>query len=80
MFLTNHPIRDAICSSGLLEGEDLMICFRNPGYMTEELFHEYLTNVLIPYILPIRENLVFTDQLGVFLVDSVGVHVSERNL
>jgi hypothetical protein len=80
MVLTSSPIRDAIWSTGLREDEDVMIRFRNPAYMTEELFHDYLTSVFIPYIQHLRENPVFAHELGVLLMDSVGAHVSERNL
>jgi hypothetical protein len=48
--------------------------------MMEELFHEYLTNVFVPYIQELRENHVFADEPGVLLMDSVGAHVSECNL
>jgi hypothetical protein len=51
-------IRDEIWSAELRENDDAMFRFRIPAYMTEELFHEYLTNVFIPYILQLRENLV----------------------
>jgi hypothetical protein len=80
MVLTSSPIRDAVWSTGLREDEDAMIRFRNPAYVTEELFHEYLTNVFVPYILRLREDPVFADQLGVLLMDSVAAHISERNL
>jgi hypothetical protein len=48
--------------------------------MMEELFHEYLTNVFLPYIQELRENPVFADELGVLLMDSVGARVSERQI
>jgi hypothetical protein len=48
--------------------------------MTSELFSEYLTDVFVPYIQQLRENHVFADDLCALLMDSVGAHVSERNL
>jgi hypothetical protein len=48
--------------------------------MTDELFREYLTNAFLPYIQQLRENPVFAGQLGVVLMDSVWLHLSERNL
>jgi hypothetical protein len=48
--------------------------------MTEVLFPEYLTDLPVPYIQQLSENPVFANELGVFLIDSVGAHVSERNL
>jgi hypothetical protein len=47
--------------------------------MTEELFHEYLTNVLLLHIQQLSEDPGLAEELGVLLVDSVGAHVSQRN-
>jgi hypothetical protein len=47
--------------------------------MTEEIFHECLTNVFVPYIQHFRENPDFAE-LCVLLMDSVAGRVSERNL
>jgi hypothetical protein len=55
MVLTGFPIRDEIWSTGLRADEDVMLRFWNPAYMTEELFHEYLVAVFIPYIHQLRE-------------------------
>jgi hypothetical protein len=72
MVLTSSPIRDGIWSTGLREDEDVMIRFRGPAYMTEELFHQCLTNVFVPYIQRLRENPVFADEMCVPLTESVG--------
>jgi hypothetical protein len=50
MVLMSFLIRDGIWSTGLQEDEDVMIRVRSPDYMTEELLHEYLTNMFVPYI------------------------------
>jgi hypothetical protein len=80
MVLTGFPIRDEIWSTELREDEDVMFRFRNPTYMTKQLFHEYLVAIFIHYIHQFRENPAFPDELDMLLMDSVGAYVSERNL
>jgi hypothetical protein len=81
MVFTRSPIRDDIWSSGLREDEDVVIRVRSPVCMREELFHECLTNVFVPWIQQLREKPVFTDKLGVLLMDPVGAQsrLGERN-
>jgi hypothetical protein len=80
MILTSTPIRNSLWATGLRQNIDAMIRFRNPAYMTEELFHEYLLKIFIPYIIIIQYYPVFTHEFGVLLMDSFGAHISERNL
>jgi hypothetical protein len=65
---------DALTSIAIWEDENMTIGFRNPADMMEESFHEYRTNVFIPDIARLQENLVFGQELGPLSMDSVGAH------
>jgi hypothetical protein len=80
MVLTSCPIRDSLWTTGLRQNQDVLIRFRNPAYMTEDLFYEYLIYVFIPYVRTIRCNPIFANEPCILLMDSFSAHTSERNL
>jgi hypothetical protein len=57
-----------------------MVGQRNPAYIDEELFHEYLTSAGISYIITLQNGARFSGEIGVCLMDSALLHVSERSM
>jgi hypothetical protein len=57
-----------------------MLYRRNPAYLDEESFHEYISTVLIPYVSSLRSRLELVDQSAVLLMDSALPHTSEHIL
>jgi hypothetical protein len=53
---------------------------RNPAYISEELFFEYVTNAFVPYVTQLRDKPEFMNESVVLLTDSALPHVSERVL
>jgi hypothetical protein len=80
MVISGPPIRDSLWALGLRRDEDVMVRQRNPAYISEELFFEYLTNVLVPYVAQLRNKSEFMNEPAVLLMDSALPHVSERVL
>jgi hypothetical protein len=72
------PISGALWRRGLRQGEDVMIRHCSLAYITEELFCEYISNVLIPYVLAVRDRPGFQNEMTVLLMDSAVPHTSER--
>jgi hypothetical protein len=77
MLITGNPILESLWSRGLRPDEDIMVRRRNPAYLDEELFHEYIATVLIPYVSSLRNRLELVDQAVVLLMDSALPHTSE---
>jgi hypothetical protein len=80
MVISGPPIRDSLWTKGLRQDEDAMVRQRNPAYVSEELFFEYMTTVFIPYVANIRQRPEFENEPAVLLMDSALPHVSERVL
>lgn len=57
-----------------------MICQRNPAYINEDPFFEYVSNLFVPYVTILCEKLEFVNETGVLLMDSALTCVSERVL
>ena len=74
MMITNYEISDEIYENGLREDEDIMIRQRNPPYINESLFIEYLQLVLIPYINSVREKYQCPEKEAVLMMDSCSAH------
>jgi hypothetical protein len=55
-----------------------MICQRNRAYIDEQLFFEYISNVLIPHVSSVRGRPELADEPAVWLMDSALPHTSER--
>jgi hypothetical protein len=80
MLITGNPILESLWSRGLSPDEDVMVRQRNPAYLNEELFHEYISAVLIPYVSSLSSRLELVDQAAVLLMDSALPYTSERIL
>jgi hypothetical protein len=82
MPMTRNPIRDCLWSHGLRqnEDEDVMVRQRNPAYIGEQLFFEYISNVLIPYVSSVRSRQELADEPAVLLMDPALPHTAERVL
>ena len=74
MMITNYEISNEIYEDGLREDEDIMIRHRNPPYMNESLFIEYLQLVLIPYINSVREKYQCPEKEALLMMDSCSSH------
>jgi hypothetical protein len=62
------------------QDEDAMVCYRNPPYINEELFHGFISQTFIPYFTNLRGDTAFAGEAAVLLMDSMLPHVSERIL
>ena len=75
MLITNYKISDEIYEDGLREGEDVLIRHRDSPYMDKNYFLEYIKEVLIPYIVLVREKLNCPNEEAILLMDSCSPHV-----
>jgi hypothetical protein len=80
MIISGPVIRDSLWAMGLRQDEDAMVRRRNPAYVSEELFFEYVSDVVIPYVDSLRSQPQFENQPAILLMDSALPHVSERVL
>ena len=80
MLITGNTIRESLWGHGLRPDEDVMIRRRNPAYLDGELFYEYISTVLIPYVSSLRGRPQLVHQAAVLLMDSALPHTSERIL
>jgi hypothetical protein len=75
-----NPISDALFEKGLRQDEDVMIRRRDPAYIDEELFYEYISSVFCPYLQDVRNKLGAEEEMAVLLMDSCKPHCSQRVL
>jgi hypothetical protein len=80
MVISGPPIRDSLWPRGVRQDEDAMVRRRNPAYVSEELFFEYMVSVFTPYMANVRQRPEFANEPAVLLMDSALPHVSERVL
>jgi hypothetical protein len=80
MIISGMPIGDSLWEQGLREDEDAMIRPRTPAYINGDLFYEYISTVLVPYVTNVRSNPDLANEPAVLLMDSACPHVSERVL
>jgi hypothetical protein len=78
LLITGSPITESLWSRGVRQDEDAMIRHRSPAYITEELFYDYISTVFIPYVLAVRDQAGFEDEIPVLLMDWSVPHTSER--
>jgi hypothetical protein len=71
------PIPDSSWSNGLRPDEDALIRHLSPPYINESTFFEYNTDVLIPYVNSVLQNLDLYREHAVVLMDSASRYVSE---
>jgi hypothetical protein len=74
MIISQAPIR------GLRQDEDETVGQGNPAHIDEELFHEYLVSVFIPYVINLRNDVRSSGEIAVWLMDSALPHLRERRL
>jgi hypothetical protein len=75
MIISQAPIRHPLSSLRLRQDKDVTAGQRNPAYIDEELFREYLTSVI-----NLQNDAGLSGEIAVCLVDSALPHVSERRL
>jgi hypothetical protein len=80
MLITGNPILDSLWSLGLHQDEYVMIRQRNPAYLDEASFYEYISCGIIAYVSSLRSRQELADQPAVLLMDSVLQHMSEHIL
>jgi hypothetical protein len=78
MITSASPIPASLWVQGLQQDEDAMIRVRQPAYINENLFFEYISQVFVPYLSNLLEKPEFANETAVFLTDSASPHVSER--
>jgi hypothetical protein len=61
-------------------GVDLILKSRHMPYMNSQLFAEYISTVLLPYIDKLRSNEEFADKEAVLLMDNCSIHVEAETL
>jgi hypothetical protein len=54
MLVIGNSIRESLWNRGLRLDEDVVIRRRNPAYLNETLFYEYISGVFIPYVSTLR--------------------------
>jgi hypothetical protein len=77
LLITTSPMPDTLWSHGLRQDENALISHRSPPYITEELFYDYISTVLIPYVMAVRDRTGFQNETAVLLMDSAIPHTSE---
>jgi hypothetical protein len=80
MIISGMPIRDSLWEQGLRQDEDAMTRLRTTAYINGDLFYEYISTVLVPYVTNVRSNRDLANEPAVLLMDSVCPHISERIL
>jgi hypothetical protein len=80
MIISVSPLPASLWAQGLREDEDAMLRVRQPSYINKNLFFEYISQVLIPYVSNLREKPELANETAVSLMDSASPHVPERML
>jgi hypothetical protein len=80
MIIVGPPIPHSLWQQGLRQDQDAMVRSRQPAYIDENLFHEYITDVFIPYVRNLRQRPEFAEETAVLLMESATPHGSERVL
>jgi hypothetical protein len=65
MVISGAPTPDFLGSQGLRQYEDVMSRHRQPAYVDENLFYEYISHVFVPYGRNIREKSEFANETAV---------------
>jgi hypothetical protein len=78
MPITFSPIRDSLWSHSPRQDDDVMVCRRSPAYINEDLFFEYISNVLIPSVTTVRSCPELESETAILLMDSALPHLSAR--
>jgi hypothetical protein len=79
-FQTNSTVERTLRIDGFRTGIDLILRQRSKASMNSELFNEYFSAVLLPYINALRSKPEFRDKDTVLLMDNCSVHVRSGTL
>ena len=77
LLITKHELRDDFWELGIRPDEDIMVRVRDPPYIDKELFFEYISVVLIPYISHVRSQLKIEANEAILLMDSCSAHCDD---
>ena len=80
MLIVKQAIPEEVYIQGLRPEKDVRLRRRDPAYIDEALFYEYVTSVFIPYVNLQRHKDEYRNAWAVLLMDSVRAHVSNRIL
>jgi hypothetical protein len=80
MIISVSPIPASLWAQGLRQGEDAMVRVKQPAYIDENIFFEYISQVLVPCVSNLREKPEFSNETAVLLMDLTSPYVSERVL
>jgi hypothetical protein len=78
MLITSSPIRDSLWSHGLRQDEDVLVRRRIPADVNEKLFFEYISDMLISYVIAGKRCLDMESETAALLMDSAFPYVSAR--
>jgi hypothetical protein len=76
----NPTVETRLKSEGLRRGVDLILKRRSKPYMGSQLFTEYISTVLLPYVDELRSNEKFANKEAVLLRDNCSVYVQGDTL
>jgi hypothetical protein len=80
MIISVSPIPASLWAQDLRQDEDAMLRARQLACTDENLFFEYISQVVVPYVSNLRERPEFANETAVLLMDSASPHVSEPTL
>ena len=77
-FMVSSQVNDSVINGlkveGFRMGLDLILEHRKKPYLTAELFHQYVTTVLLPFIDELRTNDEFAGKTAILLMDNCSIH------
>jgi hypothetical protein len=76
----NDAVERRLKTAGFRMGVDLILKRRSKPYMNSQLFTEYISTVLLPYIDELRQNEEFANKAAVLLMDNCSIHVRSETL
>ena len=80
LIISSTNVEREMISKGYRSGEDAIFKIRNPAYIDEDIFYEYIKDVLIPYVKVIRKNKIYAKEFSVLLMDSCIPHLNQNTL
>jgi hypothetical protein len=75
MIISASPFPASLWAQGLRQDEKAMIRVRQPAYIDENLFLEYISQFLIPDVFNLREKPEFANETVILLMNSGSPHV-----
>jgi hypothetical protein len=74
-FISQSDSGETVQPEGFRLGVDLILEHQNKPYMSSQLFAEYISTVLLPYVYELRSNEEFADKEAVLLMANYSIHV-----